>query len=347
MAIKVFTGLPGSGKSYRVVNDISKPSIYNKYYIIHNIDGLKDDEIGFGENIRPLAEVLEIYNIKEEQFLTQEWMSKITSEITKKYNRPILLILDEGQRQFGNRRYSQEKDDLLTYHRHCNMDIWLITQDIRKIDRGARALIELEIRSSRTPAIPFFIYRHLVGDKSISISHVRPRKKIFDLYKSFDFGDGKTGNKSNFLLYILIFFCFFGSYVLWAFKAGPLSAYAGGRDIQKTQNQNNNFSEPGQKTEKKDEFKEKFLALLEEKIEKDSEYQQQLKEKNEFLSNLQWAGYLKGEPMFWDGRILASIDEFCDCEFLSGDQKAAYVVSQEMGAYRIKRHKSGMWIERM
>jgi hypothetical protein len=48
--IKLLTGRPGCGKSYRAVHDYMIEK--DKYYLFHNIDELKSDQIDEGKYIR-------------------------------------------------------------------------------------------------------------------------------------------------------------------------------------------------------------------------------------------------------------------------------------------------------
>ena len=48
--IKMFTGLPGCGKTYRAVYELKKEC--SKYFILHNIDGLDESKFEDGKYIQ-------------------------------------------------------------------------------------------------------------------------------------------------------------------------------------------------------------------------------------------------------------------------------------------------------
>jgi len=53
--IKLFTGIPGCGKTYRAVYELQKES--SKYYVFHNIDSLKMERFENGQFIKDFSKL--------------------------------------------------------------------------------------------------------------------------------------------------------------------------------------------------------------------------------------------------------------------------------------------------
>lgn len=113
MSIAVYTGKPGSGKTYRVVKELLEDE--GRYYVFHNIDGLKESLIEGGRYIQNWTSI--------ENFFTKEKQEEISSWARSEYNRSVLVIVDEAQTWFGDR--SAKIKAWLTQHRKLGQDIML------------------------------------------------------------------------------------------------------------------------------------------------------------------------------------------------------------------------------
>ncbi|MFT0211206.1 zonular occludens toxin domain-containing protein [Pseudomonas sp. F1_0610] len=143
MAIHAYTGLPGHGKSYGVVEHVIIPSLKQDRLVITNIpldaDALLMD---FGGNIRQLP---------------NDWFE--ASDLAQFAENGCVFVLDELWRRWpAGLRDDQAPfadKELLAEHRHKvddkgrSMRIVFVTQDLSQISSFARALIETTFRISK------------------------------------------------------------------------------------------------------------------------------------------------------------------------------------------------------
>ena len=134
-----FVGTPGSGKSYEAVKKIVDNLKLGRI-VYSNIDGLQVQECR--EHIKNYSGL--------DDFTLDTRLFHLTDEQTRtfwEYVQPgSLVVLDEVHKLFSNRDWASEKNRIFTEwastHRHEGFDVVLITQDIEKIDKHARSLIE-------------------------------------------------------------------------------------------------------------------------------------------------------------------------------------------------------------
>lgn len=200
--ITVFTGTPGSGKTYRCVFDAFKER--KKYHIVHNIDGLQDSKFPSCVHVDTLGGMEECFDY--------DWWLHYCRCIKEKTGLRVLLIIDECYRYF-DRAFTPQME-LLASHRHAGMDIWLIAQDIQMIALQYRKVIEIEIRckSGHLFKIPgMFLYSHRSAKQDFSFSIRFARSHIYRLYKSaFIQGASKGSLLIPLALLILIPVAYFG-----------------------------------------------------------------------------------------------------------------------------------------
>lgn len=134
-----FVGTPGSGKSYEAVKKILDNLKLGRI-VYTNIEGLDVPECR--ENIKNYAGL--------DDFQLDTLLFHLTDEQMKtfwEYVQPgALVVIDEVHKLFSNRDWASEKNRIFTEwsstHRHEGFDVVFITQDIEKIDKHARSLIE-------------------------------------------------------------------------------------------------------------------------------------------------------------------------------------------------------------
>ena len=181
MSVILFTGKPGSGKSYRIVAKLM--DISSKYYVFHNIDGLNHDF--FDEDGKYMRRWDEI-----EGFLTLTKQKEICGYIREQFNRPVLVVIDEAQSQgFASR--NQVLLDWISYHRHLGQDIWLVSQSLFTINRDFTDRCDYECRAKRGIATNQFIYQYAVSGEVFKTDRVAKRKAVFKAYKSFEHDEMK------------------------------------------------------------------------------------------------------------------------------------------------------------
>lgn len=163
MAISLYSGTPGSYKSYHATSDVvtwlgrgknviaNYPVNANKYYN-------KRKKLG-------------IFKFVTNEQLTVDYLIKFARNNHKsgKLKAQTLVVIDEASIKF-NAREIDRKDRMewikfLANHRHYNFDIIMIAQNDRMIDRQIRGLLEYDIkhRALRNWNLSFAIASILCG----------------------------------------------------------------------------------------------------------------------------------------------------------------------------------------
>jgi zona occludens toxin (predicted ATPase) len=134
-----FVGTPGSGKTYEAVKKLLDNLRLGRR-IYTNIDGLESQECQ--EMIKTYCGLSD-FDLSERLHLLGKEQSQ---EFWLHVQDGSLIILDEVHKLFSNRDWASatNKDftEWASTHRHNGFDVVLITQDIEKVDKHARSLIE-------------------------------------------------------------------------------------------------------------------------------------------------------------------------------------------------------------
>lgn len=210
MAIDLYSGTPGSGKSLHSAKDIidwfrkGKPVITN-----------------FGVDLTPYPKA--IHNFVDDLDLTPDFLVEYSRtffggrKLTKKDEDTILLVIDECQLLFNSRDY-QKKDrkawiKFFSLHRHFGYHIILIAQMDKMIDKQIRGLIEYEFmhrKLSNYGKAGKIITLFLLGDlftavqmwyplkMKVGTKMFRAKRKYYRLYDSYStFGEKKPDPKPD------------------------------------------------------------------------------------------------------------------------------------------------------
>lgn len=206
MAISAYTGLPGHGKSYGVVENVIKPALEKKRQVFTNIPMIE-------------AECLKRFNISPNQFDLQEiidnenWWSEV-------FIAGSVIVIDEVWRLWpsglkANNVRDSDKE-FLAEHRHLvgdngfSTEIVLVTQDLSQIASFARALVENTYRVIKLSKIGMDkryrldVYFGAITGATPPVSkreneiHGKFSKNIYSLYKSHTKSlTGQAGNESR------------------------------------------------------------------------------------------------------------------------------------------------------
>lgn len=144
MTITLYTGSPGSGKSYNCVRTLYHWLIKKKNNnVLANFD-INFDNSKLGKKING-----KFFRIFDEDINTNFMLN-----YSKKYHEPFvesqtLLIIDEASLYFNSREWMADKSrkdwlKFMAQHRKFGFEIILICQDDRQIDRQIRSLVEYE-----------------------------------------------------------------------------------------------------------------------------------------------------------------------------------------------------------
>lgn len=144
--INLFSGTPGSGKSYHMARFIYSNIKYQNCVIIANFD------INLSSIKHPRGQFYYVTNDKiTPQFLADFAKNYISEQRGKGKNvkeGQIILIIDEAQLLFNAREWSKagrnDWNAFFTQHRHLKYDIYFVAQFDRMLDRYIRCLIEYE-----------------------------------------------------------------------------------------------------------------------------------------------------------------------------------------------------------
>lgn len=227
----MYTGVPGSGKTYKVVKKIIDE--HKTYSIVYtNIDNFQYDKIPNSKKLNwsyfysVLKEVYEMkHNLDAEDAEIQEFLfSKgvIYKDAVGTYQ-TALFAIDEAQNYFN------KADDVLllfiTQHRHFFIDLILITQNYTLIHHSYRlmnVLVDAERPSKKI--MNRLTYKTYAGVPNsynkIDTIVEKIDKKVFEYYHSGD----KVKTKSAFkkpliiLLSLVILFYFLFSFFISSFK---------------------------------------------------------------------------------------------------------------------------------
>lgn len=187
MAIRIIEGVPGSGKSYYAVKHLAdqyfekqkdgRYELIRPVTIITNIDSFQPEHL----NLKVLAK--DAGGVKH--FFSEHYQKALTECIGGQ----IIYIIDEAQKYF--RKGARDLDDVYSYfeyHRHFGHDVYLITQNARKLPPDISCLSEyLIVAAPRSRSvIGEFKYKWLSDGEILKREGFRPDPGIFALYKSMD-----------------------------------------------------------------------------------------------------------------------------------------------------------------
>lgn len=200
MTIYLYSGTPGSGKSFHATRDIRDYLKYKKGYVISNYNIKPDDKWGgkfeYAENdtIRPSMLVLR----------AADYFSN-----TRFREESILLVIDEAQLVFNSRTWTEidrlEWIKFFSQHRKYGYKVILIAQSSAMIDKQIRAVVEYEVEHRKLANFggigkffdilffgPWFlaITRYFCMTERLGSEWVHYSRKIARMYNSYKYFDG-------------------------------------------------------------------------------------------------------------------------------------------------------------
>lgn len=154
--ISLYSGTPGSGKSFHATKDVFENLKYKKNVICNfPIDLINVQSSTFGYFYRKITKKNpKLHNIGDFQYMTN---NDLTVDFLKRYAKDhhirgkesqTVVVIDECGIMFNSRNFGRsdrmEWIEFLSLHRHYGYDFILISQSDRMIDRQIRAFIEYE-----------------------------------------------------------------------------------------------------------------------------------------------------------------------------------------------------------
>lgn len=183
--IILYTGVPGSGKSYKMVHDLAAFLDKQDITVISNIRNLKLPHEDFEKLLDDLFPGLKLIQ-QVEKFFEYEHQQKLNED----YGGPIMYVLDECQLYFPRAGRMPNTEAYLQRHRHLGHFIYLASQSSSLVNKNFIPLIETEYHAARR-TISFFGEIHYKEKSPQSRQIIRsitlkPKREIFDLYQSFE-----------------------------------------------------------------------------------------------------------------------------------------------------------------
>ena len=134
-----FVGTPGSGKTYEAVKKIVF-NLRKGRHVYTNIDGM--DAGPCQEMMKSICQMDDYEFDKKFHFLSKDEVTRFW-EIAKHGS---FIVIDEIHKTFNCRDWSSQKNnafaDWASTHRHFGYDLICITQDMEKVEKQVRSLLE-------------------------------------------------------------------------------------------------------------------------------------------------------------------------------------------------------------
>ena len=195
--ITLYTGTPGSGKSYHALGDIRR-ALLNKKNVITNVS------VDIKKISRNGRRKIGLYKYFDFSDFDIDFLYFHSFERHKKGKEgQTLIVIDECQLVFNARDWQklQRKEwvSFFTRHRHLGYNVILITQFDRFIDRQIRGLLEYELKHRKVnnfgpfcllPFTVFIVIEYWYGSKTLVSKHFmmyrRWMGRLYDSYSMYD-----------------------------------------------------------------------------------------------------------------------------------------------------------------
>lgn len=190
--ITLITGVPGSGKSYYAVHELSRRK--DKVKILHNIEGLK-------------------YGKTFDEYMSEKGFNNVLQIFSTDYHEKNddlhgwLIVIDEAQQFFPKYFKDTSVVYFFDYHRHFGMDIILISQHEKKMcfDITALAVLHYHAVSDAGNPIPFcFLYQKKAGGEVVGKKFLFKKQSVFSMYKSTSDEGSSVSSVGKVYLVVLI-----------------------------------------------------------------------------------------------------------------------------------------------
>ena len=196
--IQIITGVPGGGKTYNAVSKML--ALLDKgQIVVHNIHGFND----------PRAIELDFGQVPLDADSLFKYFDMVRVQKGADADTIITVFIDEAQRFWPYEYKDARGVFFFDYHRHHGLDIFLITQDIKKITPKVSSLAEMEIRAVKPmfQLTPGFTYNLISGGEIFGKERLSKKKEVFESYTSFLAGSGSQ-KKSKYRWAIPVFIVF-------------------------------------------------------------------------------------------------------------------------------------------
>ncbi|MBF9000484.1 zonular occludens toxin domain-containing protein [Vibrio nitrifigilis] len=184
-------GRPRSGKSYESVVYHIIPAIQDGRKVVTNVSLNVDQFVKvFGPHVRDLIKVvdgkLSEYGSMQRPFSRFE---DYQDDWRDEQNRGPLFVVDEAHMVLPNRQLDSKILEFYSLHGHYGIDIVLLTQNLRKIHKDVKAMIEMTYYCAKNTAFgsdKTYTKKVRLGDTSedLNVEQRRYKKEYFPFYQS-------------------------------------------------------------------------------------------------------------------------------------------------------------------
>lgn len=196
MTISIYSGTPGSGKSYHATARI-RDALYRRHPVpvVCNYD------------LRTDLRNREFFHFKPNVGLHPDWLVGFATDWWKSHRfreNGILLVIDECQLLFNSREWSNPDRmawlEFFSQHRHYGYEVVFVAQSDRMVDRQFRALLEYDVQHRKLSNYGLFgallslvafgrvfaavTYYYGLKDR-IAVKFFVSRKRVYTLYDSY------------------------------------------------------------------------------------------------------------------------------------------------------------------
>ncbi len=205
MAVNVYTGVMGSGKSFEVTLNVIVPAVLKSRRIVTNIDGISEEKIHAylrKKNPNHQEELGSIVHVSDEDVskpgFFPDGANQDAPSIVKAGD---MVVIDEAWRFWStDKKLSPEHMQFFRMHRHfshadtgVSCDLALVFQAIGDVHRLLRAVVEINFRTTKLKTLGLnrsYRIEFWEGGKQTKSCLVGRRvtrydKQIFPLYKSY------------------------------------------------------------------------------------------------------------------------------------------------------------------
>lgn len=249
MAILLYFGTPGAGKSYEVVSSRIIPALKDGRRVVTNVRGLDiqkiKDYIQKTDKKYDITKIGHLESIDNDLILQEDFFPYFDEE-----EKPVedtfikrndYIIIDEAWRYFSDsKKMSPAQESFFAEHRHFSIDIILINQTSNGINKYALGRVEsmYECSNLKRTGLKRYVVHTYSGNKAYQKNKTTSapkkfKKDVFALYQSYANGKGNEKLQSNSLystvkfkfLFLAACFCLFliGHGIYTKYTQGPIN----------------------------------------------------------------------------------------------------------------------------
>jgi zona occludens toxin len=209
MAINLYTGLQGSGKSYECVSTVMVEAVANGRRVVTNVDGIDSEEIRmYVHEKRGISfdQLGHVDHCENEDVLKPDFF--YYGDQVDTFVRPgDLVCIDEAWRFWGtDSKIHPNHFTFFREHRHyvnpdtkVSCDLAVMVQDISDLHRKLKYVVELHCRTTKLKSLGFNkTYRVELWEGYKTAAKLKLKtevkkydKDVFPLYSSYAGGEGK------------------------------------------------------------------------------------------------------------------------------------------------------------